>query len=113
MDGLLNLLALIGPLSLIIALLVIALLSQRLSSALPHRKRYRWLLVALGLATLGFSLRLIGLSGSDSEMLAYTIFTAIALTIAAPVAWAYWGWLLGEGQRTAKPGQSGQNRDSQ
>jgi hypothetical protein len=111
MDELLNLLALVGPLSLIIALFVVALLSRRLSSALPHRKRYRWLLVACVLAIFGFGLRLIGLTGSDSEMLAYTMFTAIALTIAIPIAWSYWGWLLGEGQRTGKLGKSGQHRD--
>ena len=113
MNGLLSLLALVGPLSLIVALLVTALLSQRLSLALPHQKRYRWLLVSLGVATLGFSLRLLGLFGllgSDIALLTYTMVTAVALTIAVPVAWGYWGWLLGEGQRA---GKSGQHRDVQ
>ena len=113
MNGLPGLLALVGPMSLIVALLVTALLSQRLSLALPHQKRYRWLLVSLGVATLGFSLRLLGLFGllgSDIALLTYTMVTAVALTIAVPVAWGYWGWLLGEGQRA---GKSGQHRDVQ
>ena len=113
MNGLPGLLALVGPMSLIVALLVTALLSQRLSLALPHQKRYRWLLVSLGVATLGFSFRLLGLFGllgSDIALLTYTMVTAVALTIAVPVAWGYWGWLLGEGQRA---GKSGQHRDVQ
>jgi len=110
MDGLLNLLVLVGPVSLVVALFVLAMLSQRLSSALPHRTRYRWLLVAFGLSNVAVGIRLLRLTGSDNGLLTYTILTSIALTIAVPVAWGYWGWLLGEDQRV---GKSGHNRDVQ
>lgn len=108
MDSFFTLLQCFGPLSLLATLLLLALLSRRLSAALPSRKRYYWLLIAAGIGGAAALAPVIGLAGSDSAMLAYTIGTALALTIAAPVAWGYWGWLLGERQRSAA---SGKHRD--
>ncbi len=95
MDGLLAVLGLAGPLSLTVALLVIALLSQRLGLITKRARHYRWLFAAIGLALVALVTRLWTLAAPDESI--YTLLTAFALTVGVGVAWYYWGWLLNEG----------------
>ena len=94
MNGLLAVLGLVGPLALIIATLVIALLSQRLGTITKQLRVYRWLFVAIGVMTVAVVIRFWALDSING--LAYPLLMALGLTIALVVAWHYWGWLLGE-----------------
>ncbi len=100
MPNLLTLLGLAGPIAMIIALLVMALLSQRLGAVTKRRRAYRWFFVAVGLITAGILARLLALGGTPSALaeatLLYTVSVTIALTLAVSAAWRYWGWLLSE-----------------
>src|SRR5579864_4200042 len=96
MNGLLSVLGLAGPLSLILALLVIALLSQRLGMITKRVRHYRWFFVAIGLMLIAFATRIGLLNAPDATV--YSLLMAAALTIGAAVAWYYWSWLLHERQ---------------
>ena len=96
MSGLLSVLGLVGPLSLILSLLVIALLSQRLGMITKRVRHYRWLFVAVGLMLIAFATRIGSLNAPDGAV--YSLLIAVALTIGAAVAWYYWSWLLHERQ---------------
>lgn len=89
----LSALGLIGPLSLLLALLVIALLSQRLGMITKRTRYYRWFFVAIGLMLIALATQLETANG-----LVYSLLMAVALTIGAAIAWHYWGWLLHERQ---------------
>ena len=96
MNGLLAVLGLIGPLSLMVALLVIALLSQRLGMITKRVPHYRWIFVAIGLILIAFATRIGLLNAPDASV--YSLLMAVALTIGVAVAWYYWNWLLHERQ---------------
>ena len=105
MNNLLILLGAIGPISLMIALVVIALLSQRLGAVTKQSKLYRLFYVAVGLVGAGVLVRLLMLGGTTetdtAARLLYNVPIALALTLSVSVAWRYWGWLLSE-HSTAK-----------
>jgi|SRR5579859_3928128 len=109
MSGLEAVLGLAGPMSLIVALLVIALLSQRLGTITKQMRSYRWLFVAIGLATVSVLTR-VWLQGPVDAPI-YTLLMAVALTIGAGVAWMYWGWLFHERQHNAPAADSRQSNE--
>ncbi len=100
MTNLLTLLGLFGPIALIIALLVMALLSQRLGAVTKRAKNYRWFYVAIALIGLSIIVRLLTLglpsAVADDTDLLYSLPLAAALTLSVFIAWRYWGWLLSE-----------------
>ena len=93
MNGLLAVLALAGPLSLIVASLVIALLSQRLGMITKQVRAYRWLFVGIGVMVVGIitAMRAPYLYG-----MVYPLTMACGLTIVLGAALYYWGWLFSE-----------------
>ncbi len=99
MNNLLILFGLAGPVSVIIALLVLVVLSQRLGAVTKRPQYYRLLYVSIGLVTLTILLRLLNLGADAADgnlQLIFRMPLAIGLTLAIPVVWFYWGWLLGE-----------------
>ena len=103
MNGLLSVLSLAGPLSLAVALTVMALLSQRLGAVTRRPKAYRIIFLSAILIGIAIVLRLsFSISGSGAEMfdmILYSTLVAVALTASVFILWRYWGWLLSE--RTA------------
>jgi len=106
MNELLAVLGLSGPLSLIVALLVIGLLSQRLGTITRQTRAYRWLFLVVGLVATAIIRRLLTIDSVDDPI--YPLLIAFALTIGAAVAWQYWGWLLHERQHQPHATTSGQ-----
>lgn len=98
MDHILAFLGLLGPASVIVALIVIAQLSQRLGAVTKRPSIYRWYYVSVALVTLSIIERLIALivPNAFNTALLYDIPFAVALVIAVVVAWRYWSWLLSE-----------------
>ncbi len=100
MSNLLALLALIGPASMIVALLVMAQLSQRLGAVTKRPPIYRWFYASIALLIIG----ILGRAGAllwpgvleDTATLLYDTLVTIALVISLVVAWRYWSWLLSE-----------------
>ena len=91
------LLGLIGPASMIVALIVLALLSQRLGAVTKRAPIYRWFFVSAVL--IGFSIvaRLFAPDALDYRAaLLYDVPLALGLTLAVVIAWRYWSWLLSE-----------------
>jgi high-affinity Fe2+/Pb2+ permease len=98
MTGLFAVLGLAGPLSLIVALFVIALLSQRLGTITKRARHYRWLFAAIALV-LGALITRLSIYDAAIDSV-YSLLMAFALTIGVGVAWFYWGWLLNERQHS-------------
>ncbi len=98
MDSILAFLGLLGPASVIVALIVIAQLSQRLGAVTKRPSIYRWYYVSVALVALSVVERLIALivPNAFNTALLYDIPFAAALVIAVVVAWRYWSWLLSE-----------------
>jgi hypothetical protein len=98
MNSVLAFLGLLGPASIIIALVVIAQLSQRLGAVTKRPPIYRWLYVSVALVAVCIIERLIALfvPNSFSTPLLYDLPFAAALVIAVFIAWRYWSWLLSE-----------------
>src|SRR5690349_5937550 len=102
MTSVLTLLGLCGPASIIIALIVLALLSQRLGAVTKRPPLYRWLFVSVALVGISVMSRLVGLGAADSLgrgsviVMLDDIALALGLTLAVVVAWRYWSWLLSE-----------------
>lgn len=96
-----SLIGLIGPFSLIVALLLLIHLSARLGAALKRRKWYRLLYLSVLLIGLGVGFRLLTLARPDlntpDDILFYLLPIATGLVIAVLVIWRYWSWLLNEG----------------
>ena len=93
MNGLLAVLGLAGPLSLIVASLVIALLSQRLGMITKQVRAYRWLFVGIGVIAVGI---ITTLQTPYLYDIVYPLLMACGLTIVLGAAWYYWGWLFSE-----------------
>ncbi len=108
MDSLFALLSLIGPVAVVIALVILALLSQRLGAVTKRPPLYRWLYVSVVLVVSSVIVRLLTLStpetlGSDfSTLMLYDILLALGLGLAVIVAWRYWSWLLSEPSRNVR-----------
>jgi len=102
MDAILSLLGLVGPAAMIVALIVIALLTQRLGAVTKRTPLYRWFFLSAALVSVGIVWRIFGLIVPDMPMrdtdgvLFYDLPLALGLVIAVVVAWRYWSWLLSE-----------------
>jgi hypothetical protein len=87
-----------------IALVVLALLSQRLGAVTKRPPLYRWFFLSVAIIGVAIILRVIGLSvpdGPDIDFgnmitLLYDFALVIGLSLAVVIAWRYWGWLLSE-----------------
>jgi hypothetical protein len=88
-------LAVIGPVSFCVALIILAALSQRIGAVTKRPPLYRWFYVCVGLLLFGIVFRLGGNVTGDAALL-YTVPVVVALLLAVMVAWVYWGWLLNE-----------------
>src|SRR5438874_10884024 len=100
MENVFSLLGLLGPISLIVALVVIALLSHRLGSVTKRAPLYRWYFVSVALVGLSVIGKFIQISAPEDQKssavaVADIAFTA-GLSLAVVIAWRYWGWLLHE-----------------
>jgi hypothetical protein len=108
MNNILTLLGLCGPASIIVALIVLALLSQRLGAVTKRPPLYRWLFVSVLLVGISVMARLVGLGASETPgrgsivVMLDDIALAIGLTLAVIIAWRYWSWLLSESGRDAR-----------
>lgn len=102
-----SLIGLIGPISLIVALLLLIHLSRRLGKALKRRKWYRLLYISVLLIALGIVFRALILTQTISDdkdnALLYLLPIAGGLIIAVIVVWRYWSWLLNEGTSGGPP----------
>jgi hypothetical protein len=91
------LLGLIGPASMIVALIVLALLSQRLGAVTKRAPIYRWFYVSVILIAVSIVARLFAPDALDYRAaLLYDVPLALGLTLAVVIAWRYWSWLLSE-----------------
>jgi hypothetical protein len=101
-----GLLGVFGPISISIMFVVLGLLSRRLGHVTRTRPYYIGFFVAALLAGISALIRLVNLGLGpeaaaalgryDELVLLYTGLMALAVTIAALVAWRYWSWLLAE-----------------
>lgn len=101
-----GLFGLLGPASITVALVVLALLSRRLGGVTRMPRYYVGLFLAAGMMGVSVVARLLALGrGSAITMelnhdplwvFLYIGLPAIALTTAIVVAWRYWSWLLAE-----------------
>ena len=100
------LMGMIGTLSILVMLVVLALLSKRLGSVTRAAPYYVGFYIAAALVGISLLLQILcvrgdvkGLTPTNQELLMLVIFAvlpALALTIAVVVAWRYWSWLLAE-----------------
>ncbi len=108
MNSFFALLSLLGPVAIMIALVILALLSQRLGAVTKRPPLYRWLYVSVVLVGLGVIVRLLNLDapetlGNDySTVMLYDILLALGLGLAVIIAWRYWSWLLREPSRNVR-----------
>jgi hypothetical protein len=94
-------LSLCGPVSIGIALVVLALLSQRLGAVTKRPPLYRWYFLSVAIIGVAIILRIVNLSAPDIDYdnmttLLYDVALVIGLSLAVIIAWRYWGWLLSE-----------------
>lgn len=97
-----RLISLVGPISIFILLIVLALLSKRMGSVTRAAPYYGGFYVAALFMGMSIGLRLfddtprLAESQSPVHVLIYTGLPALAVTIAVIVAWRYWSWLFAE-----------------
>jgi hypothetical protein len=101
MTNLFAFLGLAGPLSIVVALLVIAALSQRLGAVTRRTPLYRWFYVSAVVVGLGLIVRLLDIFLPEqinllANPLYYDIPLIVGLVIAVVIAWRYLSWLLSE-----------------
>lgn len=98
MERILNLLSFIGPISIMICLVILALLSQRLGAVTRRAPIYRWLFLSSSLIGVSVFVRAISPDQimNETTALLYDLPMAVGLILAVVIAWQYWGWLLGE-----------------
>lgn len=93
-------LALIGPLSVCVALVVIGMLSRRLGRVTHSRPYYLGFFIAAALAAGAVVVRGVSMIGSVETApdwpLVYNGLLAAGITLGLLVAWHYWSWLLAE-----------------
>lgn len=97
---------LLAYLSMAVAMLVLARLSQRLGTVTHAKSNYYWHYLAAALICAGALSRLYFITiGQDSleaanQKLVYTLLSdglpAVGITIGLIVTWHYWSWLLAE-----------------
>jgi hypothetical protein len=93
-------LGLVGPISIIVVLIVIAQLSHRLGAVTKRPPLYRAFYVSAALIALGVLARLLNIAKGaefdyDAAVL-YDVPLVVGLVLAVVVAWNYWSWLLSE-----------------
>lgn len=95
-----RLLTVIGPISIFVVFIVMALLSKRLGSVTRAAPYYLGFYVAAGLIGVSIVARLLdknpAAAGGTLPVLVYVGLPAVAVTIAVLVAWRYWSWLFAE-----------------
>ena len=100
MNNMLALLALLSPASVIVALLVIAQLSQRLGAVTKRPPIYRWFYISIVMVVVAILSRagalLWPVALEATTALLYDMLIMVALVISLVVAWRYWSWLLSE-----------------
>ncbi len=102
MDALLGLLGLLGLFSVACALIVLGLLSRRLSKQTHAKRHYYAFFAAAVLVALSIAAQFLDLLyhfPHDSAALWLLLddgLPAIAVTIGVIFAWRYWSWLLAE-----------------
>ena len=90
-------LGLFGPVSIIIVLVIMGLLSQRLGAVTTRPPLYRWFYVSAGLVGLSILMELLVILNADPELTpVYEVPMVVGLMIAVIISWRYWGWLLSE-----------------
>ncbi len=108
MENVSALLSLFGPVAMMIALVILALLSQRLGAVTKRPPLYRWLYVSVVLVGTSVIVRLLKLNTPEtldsdySTLMLYDILLALGLGLAVIVAWRYWSWLLSEPSRNVR-----------
>ena len=101
MEALLSVLGLLGPLSIVIALLVLALLSQRLGAVTRQAPLYRLFFVSVVLIGVALIWRVFDLVApvfiaNLRNPVFYDLLLIAGLIISVVIAWRYWSWLLSE-----------------
>lgn len=101
MTNLFAFLGLAGPLSIVIALLVIAALSQRLGAVTRSTPLYRWFYVSAVMVSVGLVIRFLDIFMPEqinltANPLYYDVPIVVGLIVAVIIAWRYWSWLLSE-----------------
>ncbi len=98
-----GLIALMGLLSVAVALVVLGLLSKRLGKVTRAPGYYRVFFVAAGLLLVSLGVRLVDIvnahvphADDPTAVILYLGLPAFALTISLIIAWRYWSWLLAE-----------------
>lgn len=101
-----GLLALAGPISICVALVVMALLSKRLGSVMRTPRYYLGFYVAAGLMAVSVLARLLNIGRGDAlastlghdpvSVVLYIGLPSISITVGLVIAWRYWSWLLAE-----------------
>ena len=97
------LLGLLGPISILITLIVLGLLSRRLGQQTAARPRYLGFFIGAVLIGISIAAQLLDLifhfPHSDPDFLwiiLVDLLPAIAITLGVMFAWRYWSWLLAE-----------------
>jgi hypothetical protein len=97
---LLTWLSLLGPFSVLIVLVVVALLSSRLGAVTRRPPLYRWLFVSAALIGVALTFRVASMDEAGRLVgyasLVYDVPVIMALLLGVVVVWRYWGWLLYE-----------------
>ena len=103
MQPFVSVLGVLGPISLVIAQVVMALLSKRLGEVTKRPPTYRWFYVGAGLVAASILLQLVDIfSGSDSvAAVVYDSLFLLGLALSVIIAWKYWSWLLSESSKKA------------
>lgn len=95
-----DVLALLGPLSICVTLLLLGILSQRLGRVTHARPYYLGLFLAAALAAGAVIVRALRLTDAREPLtdwsLIYHALLSAAVTLGLLVAWYYWSWLLAE-----------------
>lgn len=95
-----GLVGVIGPLSIFVVLIVMALLSKRLGSVTRTRPYYLGFYLAAVLVGLSVLARLTDETPPSesgvTSVLVYVGLPALGLTIGVVAAWRYWSWLFAE-----------------
>jgi predicted tellurium resistance membrane protein TerC len=102
LNNLLALLGIVGPVAIMIALVIMALLSQRLGAVTKRPPLYRWFYVSVALVGISMILRVVSLDVPDllehdyATAILHDVLMAAGLSLALIVTWRYWSWLLHE-----------------
>ena len=103
MQPIISILSLLGPISLIIAQVVMGLLSKRLGEVTKRPPLYRWFYVGAGLVGASIVLQLTDVlfQAGSAVVILYDLVFTLGLALSIIVAWKYWGWLLSESGKKA------------